>query len=139
MKVIGFSIDEITGKKSHDFKRFNINTDVTFNDIEKSKLDMIKDGETLKVGFKFSVNYKDVDSKDDKKNEINILGSIILMVDKEMSKEMLNSWKKKEIPKDKMVGLYNFVLKKCSVRALQLEEDLNLQPHIPFPQAKLNK
>mgnify|MGYP001576040919 FL=1 len=58
------------------------------------------------------------------------------MVDKELSKEFIKSWKNKEIPKDRMINLYNFILKKCSVRALQLEEDLNLQPHIPFPQVK---
>lgn len=137
MKVIGFNIDEISGKKNHDFKRYTINTDVTFNNVEKSKLDVLKDGETLKVGFKFLVNYKDAENKSEEtKNEISILGSLLIMVDKELSKEFLKSWKNKEIPKDKIVGLYNFVLRKCSVRALQLEEDLNLQPHIPFPQVR---
>lgn len=137
MKVIGFNIESISGRKSEELKRFNINTDVTFNNVEKSKLDVLKDGETLKVGFKFLVNYKDADNKTEEvKNEISILGSLLIMVDKELSKEFLKSWKNKEIPKDKMIGLYNFVLRKCSVRALQLEEDLNLQPHIPFPQVR---
>jgi hypothetical protein len=140
MKVIGFNFEEISGKKTQDYKKYSINTDVTFNNVEKAKLDVLKDEEALKLGFKFSVNYKDPESKEnEQKNEISILGSILIMVDKELSKEFLKSWKNKEIPKDKMVGLYNFVLKKCSVRALQLEEDLNLQPHIPFPQAKLNR
>ena len=58
------------------------------------------------------------------------------MVDKDLSKEFIKLWKDKQIPKDRLIPLYNFILKKCSVRALQLEEDLNLQPHIPFPQVK---
>lgn len=137
MKVIGFNIEEISGKKNLELKRFNINTDVTFNNVEKSKLDVLKENETIKVGFKFNVKYKDVDAKSDEAtNDITIIGSLLLMVDKELSKEFLKSWKNKEIPKDKMITLYNFVLKRCSVRALQLEEDLNLQPHIPFPQVK---
>lgn len=137
MKIIGFNIDEISGKKSSEVKRFNINTDVTFNNVEKSKLDVLKEGEALRIGFKFNVLYKDADSKSEEaKSEISILGSLLLMVDKELSKEFQKSWKNKEIPKDKMIGLYNYVLRRCSVRALQLEEDLNLQPHIPFPQVR---
>ena len=137
MKVIGFNIEEISGKKNQELKRYSINTDVTFNNVEKSKLDVLKDGETIKISFKFLVNYKDADSKSEEiKNEISILGSLLLMVDKELSKEFIKLWKNKELPKDKIVTLYNFVLRKCSVRALQLEEDLNLQPHIPFPQVK---
>ncbi len=140
MKVIGFNIEEITGKKTQEFKRYNINTNITFNNVEKSRLDVLKEGEVLKLSFKFNVDYKDADSKsEDLKSEVAILGSILLMVDKELSKEFLKSWKNKEIPKDKMVTLYNFILKKCSVRALQLEEDLNLQPHIPFPQVRNSK
>lgn len=137
MKVIGFNLEEISGKKTQEFQRYSINTDVTFNNVEKSKLDVLKDNEALKLSFKFQVNYKDAESKsEDLKSEISILGSILLMVDKELSKEFIKSWKNKQLPKDKMVNLYNFILKKCSVRALQLEEDLNLQPHIPFPQVR---
>ncbi len=137
MKIIGFNIEEIAGRKNHELKRYSINTDITFNNVEKSKLDLLKEDEALKLSFKFQVNYKDAESKsEDLKSEISIIGSILLMVDKELSKEFIKSWKNKEIPKDKVVALYNFILKKCSVRALQLEEDLNLQPHIPFPQIK---
>lgn len=137
MKVIGFNIEEISGKKNHELKNYTINTDITFNNVEKSKLDVLKDNEVIKVNFKFIVSYKDANDKStDLKNEINISGSILLMVDKELSKEFLKLWKNKQIPKDRIVTLYNFVLRKCSVRALQLEEDLNLQPHIPFPQIK---
>ena len=137
MKVIGFNIEEIIGKKSAELKRYNINTDVTFNSVDKTKLDVLKEEETIRVGFKFLVSYKDAEDKsNEKSNEISILGSLLLMVDKELSKEFLKSWKNKEIPKDKIITLYNFVLRKCSVRALQLEEDLNLQPHIPFPQVR---
>ncbi|MBM3232365.1 hypothetical protein FJZ21_03250 [Candidatus Pacearchaeota archaeon] len=137
MKIIGFNIEEISGKRNHELKRYTINTDITFNNVEKSKLDVLKESEALKLSFKFQVNYKDAESKSEElKSEISILGSVLLMVDKELTKEFLKSWKNKELPKDKMVSLYNFILKKCSVRALQLEEDLNLQPHIPFPQIK---
>ncbi|MBS3081315.1 hypothetical protein J4416_00045 [Candidatus Pacearchaeota archaeon] len=137
MKVVGFNFEEINAKKTNEFKRSNINTEVTFNDVAKTNLDFLKGEESIKLNFKFLVTYKDADNiSTELKNEISIGGSILLVVTKDESKEFLKSWKTKELPKDKMVGLYNFILRKCSVKALQLEEELNLQPHIPFPQVK---
>ena len=137
MKVIGFSLEEFYAKKSFDFKHTAISTDILFKGIEKTKLGLLKDDETLKISFKFSVNYKESEKKEaNEKNEIVISGNIFLAVSKDESKEFLKSWKNKEIPKDKALGLYNFILRKCSLKALQLEEDLNLIPHIPFPQLR---
>src|SRR3989344_1445067 len=134
MKIIGFSLDELHAKKSFDFKRTSISTDVLFVDVEKAKLEIIKDSEALRIAFKFTVNYKDSEKKDSPdKNEVLVSGSMLLMVSKDESKEFLKSWKNKEIPKDKALGLYNVVLKKCSVKALQLEDEIGLSPHIPFP------
>lgn len=135
MKVIGFNLDEMHSKKSFDFKHMAISTDVLFTEVEKTKVDLIKDNEALKIEFKFTVSYKDSEKKDSQeKNEVTISGNILLMVSKEEAKDFLKSWKSKEIPRDKALTLYNFVLKKCSIKALQLEEDTNLPFHIPFPQ-----
>ncbi len=135
MKFIGFSIEEIIAKKSIEIPRASINTDIIFTNIDKAKLDVLKDSECLKASFKFSVIYKDPTQKEvELKNEIKFEGSLLIAVSKDESKDFLKSWKTKELPKDKIVFLYNYILKKCSVRALQLEEELGLQPHIPFPQ-----
>lgn len=137
MKLIGFNLEEISAKKTNEFKRSNISTDITFNDVDKFKLDLLKDDETIKASFRFQVNYKDTDNQsNESKNEVVVAGSILLMVTKDESKEFIKAWKNKKLPEDKMLPLYNFILKKCSVKALQLEEDLGLQPHIPFPQVK---
>jgi len=137
MKIIGFNIEELHAKKSFDFKRTAISTDILFTEVEKAKLDVLKDSEALKISFKFAVGYKDSDKKDPQdKNEVLIQGSMLLMVSKDESKEFLKSWKNKEIPKDKALSLYNVILKKCSVKALQLEDEINLSPHIPFPQIR---
>ncbi|MEK6846966.1 MAG: hypothetical protein AABY16_02260 [Nanoarchaeota archaeon] len=137
MKIIGFNIEELHAKKSFDFKRVAISTDILFTEVEKAKLDVLKDSEALKISFKFTVAYKDSEKKDSpEKNEVLIQGSMLLMVSKDESKEFLKSWKNKEIPKDKALGLYNVILKKCSVKALQLEDEIGLSPHIPFPQIR---
>ena len=137
MKIIGFNIDELHAKKSFEFKRAIISTDVLFTEVSKAKIDVIKDDEALKISFKFTVSYKDSDKKESQdKNEVLIQGSMLLMVSKDESKEFIKSWKNKEIPKEKSLGLYNIILKKCSVKALQLEDEINLSPHIPFPQIR---
>ncbi len=140
MKIIGFSVEEIHAKKSADIPRASISTDVVFTDIDKAKLDVLKDTDCLKISFNFSVVYRDSNNKDsESKNEIKFVGSLLLTVSKEDSKEFLKSWKTKELPKDKVIPLYNHILKRCSVRALQLEEEIGLQPHIPFPQVRPNQ
>ena len=139
MKVIGFNLETINASKAREFKRSNISTEINFSNVDKSKIDVLKDNESIKLSFKFAVTYKDPDNeKAELKNEISITGSLLLMVTKDEAKEFLKSWKNKEIPKDKMLPLYNFILRKCSVKALQLEEELGLQLHIPFPQIKGN-
>mgnify|MGYP001608513762 CR=1 FL=1 len=137
----------------------SINTNVTFTDIQKQTADFLKDSDALKTSFKFSVEYTDQDKKEDNKkdreksessktaekskdgspkdkNEISLEGFLLLSVSKDESKEFLKSWKNKEVPKDKVLPLYNFILKKCSIKALQLEEDLGLPLHVPFPQVR---
>ena len=141
MKIIGYTT-RIHGAKQHEIPRSSISTDILFTNVEKEKLEMLKDTEAVKTSFKFSILFKDSDKKPDKadksenQNEVSFEGSLLLALDKEEAKEFLKSWKKNEVPKDKVVPLYNFILKKCSVRALQLEEELGLPSHIPFPQVR---
>ncbi|MGV8142456.1 MAG: hypothetical protein ACP5NS_02355 [Candidatus Pacearchaeota archaeon] len=140
MKIIGFTIEEIHGKKSVDIPRASINTDVVFTDVDKAKFDVLKDSDCLRASFKFSIIYTDPNNKAaESKNELKFVGSLLLSVSKDDAKEFLKTWKNKELPKDKTIPLYNYILKRCSVRALQLEEELGLQPHIPFPQVRPNQ
>ena len=55
---------------------------------------------------------------------------------KEDSKTLTKSWKKNEIPDGTKIPLFNVILKKCTTKALQLEEELLLPSHIPMPQLR---
>ena len=107
-----------------------------FTNVEREKVELLRDTEAIKTSFKFAIFFKDPEKKLESQNEVSFEGSILLALEKEEAKEFLKAWKKKEVPKDKVLPLYNFILKKCSVRALQLEEELGLPSHIPFPQIK---
>ena len=142
MKIAGYSLTEIQAKKDPNFKRSSINTNIEFTDIIKEKLEFLKDSEALKATFKFSVNYKGDENKEDLQNnqaEVSFKGFLMLSVSKDESKEFIKSWKKKEVPKNMVLPLYNFILKKCSIKALQLEEDMGLPSHLPLPQVQPQK
>lgn len=147
MRIIGFNTTRIHGLKQKEIPRSSINTDILFTNIEKESFEMLKDAEAIKASFRFAIMFREPEKREqDKKseksdksenqNEVSFEGSILLALEKDEAKEFIKSWKKKEIPKDKVLPLYNFILKKCSVRALQLEEELGLPSHIPFPQIK---
>jgi len=43
------------------------------------------------------------------------------------------NWKKKEGNENVRLLVYNTILTKCSIKALQMESDLNLPSHLPLP------
>ena len=146
MQLVGFNLKKIKAEKSPEFKRSNINTNIEFTDVLKEKLELLKDADAVRISFIFTVNYteaqapekKEKEEKEEEKKHAEVLfdGDVMLSADKEESKEMLKLWKKKQIPEQFRIPLINFILKRCSVKALSLEEDLSLPSHIPFPQVR---
>jgi len=140
MRIIGFNFTKVSAEKPKEFKLGSkINTNIGFLDIEKEESGIVKEeSEVLRVSFNFSVTYTDAEKqeKDTNRGEVSLTGFIILMATKEESKILFDSWKKKELPATFKVPIFNLILKKCSVRALQLEEELGLPLHIMLPQLK---
>jgi len=115
-----------------------VSLDVKKEDILLSE----KDSEALRVLFNFSVKYSNQDEEAEKKSgeksenngEVSFKGFFILTVSNEEAKAILKDWKKQEISEFIRVPLFNFILRRCSVRAMQLEEELGLPLHVPLPQ-----
>tara|TARA_Y100000310_G_scaffold341008_1_gene438741 strand:- start:2029 stop:2493 length:465 start_codon:yes stop_codon:yes gene_type:complete len=149
MQVIGFNFTNISGEKSPDFKQSPINIQIEFTNVEKEKVELLKDLEAVKLSFKFTITYAEQDEQEDKKEkeepkespkdiqaEVTFKGLIVLSVTKQQAKDFQKAWKKNQVPPETVVSLHNIILKKCSIKALQLEEDLNLPAHMPFPQVR---
>ena len=144
MKVLSFTIKKILAERIFkDFSSgYTINTDVEFTNLVKDKVEMLKADDVFNLAFKFTVGYGDGAEKDrkiDKKEaskggEVIFEGNILLAAEKEEAKDMIKGWKKKEIPANIRFPLFNMILKKCSSRALALEEEINLPSHVPMPQ-----
>lgn len=134
MKVINLIFTKISASKNKNFKPSGAFINIKFNNVEKDSNPSLKDLEIFKIDFTHQVSYKKSnDSKLTSDAELALEGQLIISPDKEESKELLKSWKNKEVPSNIQPILYNAILKRCSIKALSLEEDLNLPFHIPLP------
>ncbi|MEK6927993.1 MAG: hypothetical protein AABX11_06185 [Nanoarchaeota archaeon] len=142
MQVIGFNFTKISSQREREVKNASISTNIQFKDVLKDEVALLKDKETVRVDFGFTIDYNNKDAKEKSKDsksqaQIEFEGNILLLVSDEESKELLKSWKKKELPQQFKLFLFNFILGKCSIKALSLEEELNLPLHMPLPKLQL--
>jgi len=131
MQVIGFNFDKIQAERKNPVKgKLEIGSNIDIKSIAEEKLELIKDKSSLKVDFEFTVDYKP--------DVANIVfnGNVMILLEKDQAKNILKKWKKKEMPVEFKVPLFNFILTKSNLKAMQLEEELNLPTHIPLPKLK---
>jgi hypothetical protein len=131
--IIGFNLTKVLVEKDPSdapkkLERVSTKTDIT--SISEQKMD-IKEKIALKFNFIFGVDYeKDI-------AKLKMEGSVLFLADPKQAKNILESWKKKEIPKDVRLNIINSILAKCNVKAIGLEEDLGLPTHFPMPRFQL--
>lgn len=136
MQIIGFNFEKIiaereTPKEVKD--KLEINSNINIKEIEQEKVEIVKDKIPLKLSFEFLISYNPQVAK------ISFQGFTILLFDKEKAKEIQKKWKNKKIEDDIRIPLFNFIMTKCNIKALQLEEELNLPLHIPLPKIQANQ
>jgi len=129
MRLIGFNFTKISIKKlSNGLKDLKINTNININNIEKASTDIIKIKEDiLSLKFEYELDYSPNIAK------IEIEGNALLAVDSKISKEILKMWEDKKLPDDFRVSILNIIYKKSNIKAIELEEEMNLPTHIPMP------
>ena len=137
MQIIGFNFTKILAEKSPDFERSGLNTNIEFTNVIEEKVPILKDSESIKVSFKYSLIYSTQDEKkkekEEKKGEVTFEGNIVLAVNKEEAKSLQKDWKKRKLPESIKIPLFNLILRKCSIKAAQLQEDVSLPIHLPIP------
>ena len=127
MQVIGFNFTKILAERiGLPQGKVNINMTIDFPNLEKESAKALSK-EVLRTDFKFGIFYEKI-----AKFEFN--GSVYFAATPEKIKETMKKWvKEKKLPDEARVPLLNFVLGKCNIKALQLEEEFNLPSHIPLP------
>jgi len=129
MRLMGFNFTKINIEKSEDSgENLKINTHIDIFSIDKADIDFFKGKEELvAVKFKYDIDY------DPKFAKIRFEGNMLISLDLKQIKDLLKKWKNKEIPEDIKFSIFSIIIRKVSVKALQLEDELNLPFHIPMP------
>ncbi len=126
ISVLGFNFTKISGEKNSEFKgKLKATSNVNIENIKKQQMALMKE-EPLMVEFRFDVKYEDL-------GNIEIIGDFLAILDKDATKEALDTWAKKKLSDDIHVTFLNLITNACTLRALQLEEQLTLPLHIQIP------
>tara|TARA_Y100000310_G_scaffold311244_1_gene357354 strand:- start:519 stop:929 length:411 start_codon:yes stop_codon:yes gene_type:complete len=132
MPIIGFNFDKIQAEKTNKHQgNVNIKNNVSVTDIQPDKVALSTSEDVLKFIFEYNINYEP------NVGSINLNGHVLFLENKKKVKDILSSWKKeKKIPSPIMQAIINHVLAKCTIKALNLENDVGFPPHINMPKVK---
>lgn len=138
MKLLGFNFNKINIEKIKDFinpsEPLNVSTSIDISEVREIKDHALNTNEAvLEADFSYAVNYKPEIAK------LNLGGRIIFSIDSKQAKEIINQAKKKELADDFRIPLFNTILKKAALKAMYLEEELNLPLHMPMPSFRKEK
>jgi len=141
MKIVGFNFSKISAERLSDKILKKPSTSIEFLDLQKDKVDLLKDSEVIKIYFNYSVNYdeQEKDKSKDKDGEVVIKGDVVLSATKEEAKDITKSWKKKKLPATLNINLFNLILRRCTPKAIFLEDEIGLPIHTPMPRLQQKK
>ena len=129
MKILGINFTKLNAEKlSIDTKGVKIGTHIDLSEIREVKSDFFSNKEkVLGIKFSYEIDY------DPNFAKIKLAGNILISVNEQMSSQILEGWKTKNLPEEFRLNVFNLILKKSSLKALQLEEELNIPLHIAMP------
>lgn len=132
MKLIGFNFTKISIERINQIKEPpKINTSINIPQIKEIESELFKSKETpLEINFTYNIDYNPDIAK------ISFEGNLIILTNSKDSKELIKDWKSKKISNEFRTTIFNIILKKANIKAIQLEEELNLPTHFQLPSLK---
>jgi hypothetical protein len=127
MKIIGFNKTRILAEKgSSPVNKLDVEQKINIKEITKEKMPF---GETdgIKISFSFIIAYSNNSGK------LEFEGSLLVLPEGDEIKKFEQGMPSAKIPEDLRLPLFNFIMNKCTLRALSLEEELSLPLHIQMP------
>lgn len=133
MKILGLNFTKLNAEKfSVETKGVKIGTHIDLSEIREVKTDFFSSKEkVLGIKFSYEIDYEPNFAK------IKLAGNILVSIDEQSFSKILEGWKTKNLPEEFRLGIFNLILKKSSLKALQLEEELNIPLHIAMPFLKI--
>ena len=129
MPFIGFNFEKLSAERYKEVKGdIKIKHNLNIVDVKDHKVSLDKKQEVLKFDFEFNLEYTPNIGK------INIKGSMLYTENVKKLKEIKQEWEKsKKLPNEIFAGLFNTILAKSNIKALELSQEINLPPHLPLP------
>ena len=131
MRVIGFNFKKISIEKNKEIdNQINIDTDIQIKNIQLRNADLFKDQDLLNIDYEFKIIYMPDFA------ELLFTGNVAMLIEKtekDFLKKILKSWKSKKVEEELRLPLMNIIFARCNLKAMELEEAVNLPFHIPTP------
>ncbi len=129
MKLLSFNFNKISierlSNKAEDLKA-SANLEIKEVNSLKSNGLLKTNNDLIGVKFLYSIKYEPNYAA------IEFLGDVILEVEPKMAKEIVKDWKDKKTSEEFRVFVFNVILRKSDIKALELEDELNLPLHLPL-------
>lgn len=134
MPIIGFNFDAIKAEKYKGIdSKIDIKNNLGVTDLVLDKVSLSSSEEVIKFLFEYTIIYGPG------VGEIVLKGHVLYLENKEQVTKIMEEWKsEKKVPSKLMQTIINHVLAKCTVKALNLENDIGVPPHINLPKVKSN-
>ena len=116
MKILGLNFTKLNAEKfSVETKGVKIGTHIYLSEIREVKADFFSSKErVLGIKFSYEIDYEPNFAK------IKLAGNILVSTDETNFNKILEGWKEKNLPDDFRLSIFNLILKKSSLKALQL-------------------
>lgn len=134
MVIVGLNITKIDAeRKSGGSAKVSINNNVSIEKVEEQKLNI---GKSSQYGLRYEFSYSTI--YEPAMGHIKFGGNIITVEDEKVGKDIMEGFKKsKKLPDSVMGMLLNAVLRKCSVQAVVLSQEIALPSPVPLPKVKV--
>lgn len=129
IKLAGINFLKVSGEKNPEFTgKPSMKPTLGVESIERVK-DTKK--EAVNIKFNFGIDYSNL-------GNVKLEGRMILIMDSKTLKETLKGWEDKKLDNEINLIILNAIMQKASLKALQLEDELGLPPHISIPKLKVS-
>jgi hypothetical protein len=135
MKIIGFNFKKISAERINESgEKLKINTGINISEISSVKSDLFRSKEEIvQIVFNYTINYEPEYAK------VDFSGVLLLSLEPKDARKIVSEWKEKKIPEEFKIIIFNAILRKSSIKALELEEELHLPLHISLPKVSSEK
>lgn len=131
MPIVGFHLEKTHAERTKKLQKgMKATHNITIISVQNEDIEMGK--ATKKPGLKFTFEYT-VDYQP-KIGQVLIEGSVLYLNDEKIVKEIMNEWKKnKNINQEVTAQVLNTAIVRCTIKALNMAQEVNLPPHMPIP------